>query len=235
MKTYEVFLTTSTSVTVRIQAENEEEMAEKISDLDVMSALQEQIAKGQTYLDWVIDDIDLVLIMSVNPGFGGQKFIPHSLERIRTVRRWLDETGSAAELQVDGGVSATNARAVVAGAGALWFLYLGGRLLLRPRDALPDGSSLEGSPGRLFWRGVWVNFSNPKTVPWILVIIQAGRLPTDGFHLSSLLALFAVTVVSETSVMSLYAFLADRLRRHLRTPAIVRWPRASRTGRTPTV
>jgi threonine/homoserine/homoserine lactone efflux protein len=116
----------------------------------------------------------------------------------------------------------TSARAVVAGAGALWFLYLGGRLLLRPRDVLPDGSSLEGSPGRLFWRGVWVNFSNPKTVPWILVIIQAGRLPTDGFHLSSLLALFAVTVVSETSVMSLYAFLADRLRRHLRTPAIVR-------------
>jgi threonine/homoserine/homoserine lactone efflux protein len=94
--------------------------------------------------------------------------------------------------------------------------------LLRPRDVLPDGSSLEGSPGRLFWRGVWVNFSNPKTVPWILVIIQAGRLPTDGFHLSSLLALFAVTVVSETSVMSFYAFLADRLRGHLRTPAIVR-------------
>jgi hypothetical protein len=56
MKTYEVFLTTSTSVTVRIQAENEEDMAEKISDLDVMNALQEQIAQGQTYLDWVIDD-----------------------------------------------------------------------------------------------------------------------------------------------------------------------------------
>ncbi|GGK93572.1 hypothetical protein GCM10010844_10050 [Deinococcus radiotolerans] len=65
----------------------------------------------------VLADVDLVLIMSVNPGFGGQKFIPHSLERIRTVRRWLDEIGSAAELQVDGGVSATNARAVVA-AGA---------------------------------------------------------------------------------------------------------------------
>lgn len=65
----------------------------------------------------VLADVDLVLIMSVNPGFGGQKFIPHSLERIRTLRRWLDEIGSAAELQVDGGVSATNARAIVA-AGA---------------------------------------------------------------------------------------------------------------------
>jgi len=65
----------------------------------------------------VLPDVDLVLIMSVNPGFGGQKFIPHSLDRIRTVRRWLDELGSPAELQVDGGVGPTNARAVVA-AGA---------------------------------------------------------------------------------------------------------------------
>ncbi|WP_229752922.1 ribulose-phosphate 3-epimerase [Deinococcus aerophilus] len=65
----------------------------------------------------VLGDVDLVLVMSVNPGFGGQKFIPHSLERIRTLRRWLDELGSEAELQVDGGVSPTNARAVVA-AGA---------------------------------------------------------------------------------------------------------------------
>lgn len=65
----------------------------------------------------VLGDVDLVLIMSVNPGFGGQTFIPESLERIRTLRRWLDELGSAAELEVDGGVSATNARAI-AEAGA---------------------------------------------------------------------------------------------------------------------
>ena len=56
MKTYEVSLTTSTSVVVRIEAENEADMADKISDLDVLNALQEQIAHGQTYLDWVIDD-----------------------------------------------------------------------------------------------------------------------------------------------------------------------------------
>ncbi len=56
MKTYEVSLTTSTSVVVRIEAENEADMADKISDLDVMNALQEQITQGQTYLDWVIDD-----------------------------------------------------------------------------------------------------------------------------------------------------------------------------------
>ncbi|PTA69119.1 ribulose-phosphate 3-epimerase [Deinococcus arcticus] len=68
----------------------------------------------------VLAEVDLVLIMSVNPGFGGQKFIPQSLERIRTVRRWLDELGSPAELQVDGGVGAANARAAVhAGASNL--------------------------------------------------------------------------------------------------------------------
>ena len=101
-------------------------------------------------------------------------------------------------------------------------VWLGVSYLLRPRDTLPDGASLEGSPGRLFWRGVWVNFSNPKTVPWILVIIQAGKLPTDRLHLSAVVALLLVTVGSETLVMSFYAFLADRLRRHLRTPATVR-------------
>lgn len=114
------------------------------------------------------------------------------------------------------------ARALVGAAGALWFVWLGVSHLLRPRDTLPDGASLEGSPGRLFWRGVWVNFSNPKTVPWILVIIQAGNLPTDRLHLSAVVALLLVTVGSETLVMSFYAFLADRLRRHLRTLATVR-------------
>ena len=65
----------------------------------------------------VLADVDLVLVMSVNPGFGGQKFIPASVERVRTVRHWLDEIGSEAELQVDGGVTAHNARELVA-AGA---------------------------------------------------------------------------------------------------------------------
>lgn len=68
----------------------------------------------------VLGDVDLVLVMSVNPGFGGQKFIPQSLERIRTLRRWLDELGSPAELEVDGGITPANAKAVVeAGATVL--------------------------------------------------------------------------------------------------------------------
>jgi ribulose-phosphate 3-epimerase len=68
----------------------------------------------------VLGDVDLVLVMSVNPGFGGQQFLPQTYERVRTVRRWLSEIGSGAELQVDGGVTASNAAALVeAGASVL--------------------------------------------------------------------------------------------------------------------
>jgi len=65
----------------------------------------------------LLADVDLVLVMSVNPGFGGQKFIPASTERVRTLRGWLDEVNPQAELQVDGGVTPANAR-LLAEAGA---------------------------------------------------------------------------------------------------------------------
>jgi ribulose-phosphate 3-epimerase len=71
-------------------------------------------------LDWVMDDVDLVLIMSVNPGFGGQSFIESQLRKISVVRKKLDDAGNPALLQVDGGVTANNAAACVsAGATAL--------------------------------------------------------------------------------------------------------------------
>ena len=57
----------------------------------------------------LVSDVDLLLVMSVNPGFGGQQFISGSLDKIRRTRRELDEAGSRAELEVDGGVSALNA------------------------------------------------------------------------------------------------------------------------------
>jgi ribulose-phosphate 3-epimerase len=59
-------------------------------------------------LDYVLDKLDLVLIMSVNPGFGGQKFIPMALEKLRRVRRMIDERGLAVRLEIDGGVTADN-------------------------------------------------------------------------------------------------------------------------------
>jgi len=68
-------------------------------------------------LDVILDDLDLVLIMSVNPGFGGQTFIPSALDKIRALRQRITQRGLATELQVDGGVKLDNIRDVVA-AGA---------------------------------------------------------------------------------------------------------------------
>ena len=67
-----------------------------------------------------LDQSDLVLVMSVHPGFGGQAFIPGALEKVRALRAALDARGSAAELEVDGGIKPENARAVrEAGASVL--------------------------------------------------------------------------------------------------------------------
>lgn len=71
-------------------------------------------------LEYILKDVDLVLLMSVNPGFGGQQFIPEMLPKIRRLKAMLDESGSKAYLQVDGGVNRSNAADVVkAGANVL--------------------------------------------------------------------------------------------------------------------
>lgn len=68
----------------------------------------------------VLDDIDMVLIMSVNPGFGGQKFIPNTLNKIKALRRMINERGIATKIEIDGGVTLENATAIVkAGADVL--------------------------------------------------------------------------------------------------------------------
>ncbi|WP_368562517.1 ribulose-phosphate 3-epimerase [Pseudoxanthomonas sp. UTMC 1351] len=68
-------------------------------------------------LDWVLEDLDLVLLMSVNPGFGGQAFIPSALDKLRTVRKKIDATGKPIRLEIDGGVKAENIGEIAA-AGA---------------------------------------------------------------------------------------------------------------------
>jgi ribulose-phosphate 3-epimerase len=62
-------------------------------------------------LDWVMDKVDLVLVMSVNPGFGGQSFIPSALKKIEHVRRRIDASGRDIRLEVDGGIKPDNIRA----------------------------------------------------------------------------------------------------------------------------
>lgn len=65
----------------------------------------------------VLADIDLVCLMSVNPGFGGQKFIPQTLEKIKTLRHMIDEKGLKVQIEIDGGVTLENAPTIIA-AGA---------------------------------------------------------------------------------------------------------------------
>ena len=73
------------------------------------------------YLEHVLDQLDLVLIMSVNPGFGGQAFIPGALDKLRTVRKMIDASGRDIRLEIDGGVKADNI-AEIARAGADTFV-----------------------------------------------------------------------------------------------------------------
>ena len=81
-------------------------------------------------LDWVIDKVDLVLIMSVNPGFGGQGFIPSALRKIEEARRRIEASGRDIRLEVDGGIKVDNIRAA-ADAGA---------------DTFVAGSAIFGAP-----------------------------------------------------------------------------------------
>ncbi|RXR02715.1 ribulose-phosphate 3-epimerase [Pseudoxanthomonas composti] len=82
-------------------------------------------------LDWVLEDLDLVLLMSVNPGFGGQAFIPSALDKLRAVRKKIDALGKPIHLEIDGGVKADNiAQAAAAGA-----------------DAFVAGSAIFNAPG----------------------------------------------------------------------------------------
>ena len=70
-----------------------------------------------TAIEEIINDVDYVLLMSVNPGFGGQKFIPSSLDKLRRLRGLIQSSGSRARIEIDGGIGAENVAAVVA-AGA---------------------------------------------------------------------------------------------------------------------
>ena len=73
------------------------------------------------YLDYVLDKIDMVLLMSVNPGFGGQAFIPSALDKLRAARARIDASGRPIRLEIDGGVKLDNIQAIAA-AGADTFV-----------------------------------------------------------------------------------------------------------------
>jgi ribulose-phosphate 3-epimerase len=93
---------------------------QRIKGLGKKAGISLNPATPAKMLDYLIDDIDLVLIMSVNPGFGGQNFIDSQLRKIEAVRKMIDKTGRDIALEVDGGTDRTTApRAIAAGADVL--------------------------------------------------------------------------------------------------------------------
>ena len=115
------------------------------------------------------------------------------------------------------------AMTAIAISGLVYFLYLAFTHLTRPRSSLPESAGLEGGALGLFLRGTWVNFSNPKTIPFFLIIIQAANVPTDAFTWSTTGVFLLCTLGSEVGVMSFYAFIGDRLRVRLKDAATIRW------------
>jgi ribulose-phosphate 3-epimerase len=90
----------------------------------------------------IIHDIDMVLLMSVNPGFGGQQFIPHTLEKIRTLKKMITEKNLPALIEIDGGVTLDNAASIVkAGADVL----VAGNTVFRSQDPSATITALKNS------------------------------------------------------------------------------------------
>jgi ribulose-phosphate 3-epimerase len=92
-----------------------------IRDCGCKSGLVFNPATPLHYLDYVLDKVDMILLMSVNPGFGGQSFIPSTLDKLRQVRKLIDQSGHKIRLEVDGGIKIDNIREVAA-AGADTFV-----------------------------------------------------------------------------------------------------------------
>lgn len=92
-----------------------------VRDSGCKSGLVFNPATPLEYLKYVLDKVDMVLLMSVNPGFGGQKFIPATLDKCREARKIIDESGYDIRLEIDGGVKVSNIREIAA-AGADTFV-----------------------------------------------------------------------------------------------------------------
>ncbi|AXV66400.1 MULTISPECIES: ribulose-phosphate 3-epimerase [Pseudoalteromonas] len=92
-----------------------------IKDCGCQAGLVFNPATSLSYLEHVLDKVDVILLMSVNPGFGGQSFIPHTLDKLRQARKIIEQSGRNIRLEVDGGVNVDNI-AEIAEAGADMFV-----------------------------------------------------------------------------------------------------------------
>ncbi len=108
-------------ITVHTEAcENLLETIEKIHELGIKAGVSVKPNTPLSVLEPVLDKVEMFLIMSVEPGFGGQAFIPESLEKIRQLRQMLERKGIQADIEVDGGIYQTNVREILeAGANVI--------------------------------------------------------------------------------------------------------------------
>lgn len=90
---------------------------QQIHELGMKAGVALNPATPADTLECILDQVDMVLVMSVNPGFGGQKFIPYTLKKVAKLRRMIEERGLSVDIEVDGGVDLQNVREVLA-AGA---------------------------------------------------------------------------------------------------------------------
>ncbi|MFV9997532.1 MAG: ribulose-phosphate 3-epimerase [Arsenophonus endosymbiont of Dermacentor nuttalli] len=112
----------ATYITFHVEAsEHIDRTLQLIKDNGCKAGLAFNPATPLNYLNYIIDKLDIILIMSVNPGFGGQTFIPQSLNKLRQIRKMIDNSGYNIRLEVDGGINVNNILNV-ANAGADTFV-----------------------------------------------------------------------------------------------------------------
>jgi ribulose-phosphate 3-epimerase len=111
----------ATGLTIHVEAAMHlQRTLRRIRELGVRPGVVLNPHTPEDHLKYVLDDVDLILVMSVNPGFGGQSFLRSQLRKLEAIRRMIDDSGRAIDLEVDGGVNASTARdAVSAGANVL--------------------------------------------------------------------------------------------------------------------
>ena len=101
-------------VTIHLEAcENVEQTIAKIRECGMKVGLSICPETSEKEVEHLLSQIDMLLVMSVHPGFGGQKFIPESLDKIRAIRKMIEEQGLNVDIQVDGGIYLTNVREVL--------------------------------------------------------------------------------------------------------------------------
>ena len=97
-------------ICVHVEAENHlQRLLAKIKQSGLKAGVALNPATPVEHLKYILDDIDMIIVMTVNPGYGGQKFIPACLQKIRDIRKMVDEAGKDIDIEIDGGVDYENA------------------------------------------------------------------------------------------------------------------------------